>query len=61
MAVSGAAQISDADALGAAIVRYLADEDGRRRMGAQARLVFERERGAVARNMAAIEAVLSSP
>lgn len=57
----GAAQISDADALGAAIARLLADEEGRRRMGAQARLVFERERGAVARNMAAIEAVLSAP
>ena len=54
----GAAQIADADALGATIVKYLADEAARRRMGAQARLVFERERGAVARNMAAIERVL---
>lgn len=56
---SGAAQIADADALGATIVRYLADEAGRKRMGAQARLVFERERGAVARNMAVIEQVLA--
>lgn len=55
----GAAQIADADALGATITRYLSDEDSRHRMGAQARLVFERERGAVGRNMAAIERVLA--
>lgn len=56
----GAVQIGDAEALGAAIVRQLGDETGRRRMGAQARQVFERERGAVARNMAAIETVLAT-
>lgn len=56
----GAVQVADADALGAAIVRQLSDEAARRRMGAQARAVFERERGAVARNMAAIEAVLAA-
>jgi 3-deoxy-D-manno-octulosonic-acid transferase len=55
----GAAQIFDADALGAIIVRFLADEAGRRRMGSQARQVFERERGAVARNIEAIERVLA--
>lgn len=56
----GAMQVADADALGAAIVRQLGDDHGRRRRGAQARQVFERERGAVARNMMAIEAVLAT-
>jgi 3-deoxy-D-manno-octulosonic-acid transferase len=56
----GAVQISDADALGAAIARQLGDESGRRRMGGKARQVFERERGAVARNMDAIETVLTT-
>ncbi|WP_343232002.1 lipid IV(A) 3-deoxy-D-manno-octulosonic acid transferase [Tahibacter amnicola] len=55
----GARQLRDADALGAEIVRLLADERSRLAMGDNARQVFDRERGAVERNLAVIEHVLA--
>jgi 3-deoxy-D-manno-octulosonic-acid transferase len=52
-------QIGDSDALGPAVLRLLGDDRGRLAMGDAARAVFERERGAVGRNMAVIERVLA--
>ena len=58
VAAGGALQIMDGEKLGAEVVRLLGDEGRRLDMGDAARHVFERERGAVERNLAAIERVL---
>ena len=53
-----AVRVADADALGPTVQRLLGDEADRRRRGAAARAVFERERGAVERTMTIIDRVL---
>lgn len=54
----GALQIADGEKLGAEVVRLLGDERRRVEMGEAAKHVFERERGAVERNLEAIEKVM---
>ncbi|MEO8670668.1 MAG: lipid IV(A) 3-deoxy-D-manno-octulosonic acid transferase [Tahibacter sp.] len=58
VSAGGALQIGEADQLAPTVLRLLGDNRKRLAMGEAARDVFERERGAVARNMAAIEQVL---
>ncbi|HET8899155.1 MAG TPA: 3-deoxy-D-manno-octulosonic acid transferase, partial [Rhodanobacteraceae bacterium] len=54
----GAVQFREASQLGGELVVLFGDAALRERMGAAARAVFERERGAMARTMTVIESVL---
>jgi len=58
IAEGGAERIGAADALGGAVQRLLRDPARRGRMGAQARKVFDSERGAVRRVMGLIDGLL---
>ncbi|MCE5233199.1 MAG: lipid IV(A) 3-deoxy-D-manno-octulosonic acid transferase [Mizugakiibacter sp.] len=55
----GALRVPDAAHLGGAVLELLRDPARAAAMGAAARAVFERERGAVARNMALIQRLLA--
>jgi 3-deoxy-D-manno-octulosonic-acid transferase len=58
---AGAAlRIDDADALGATIIRLLADTALRQRLGAAARVAFEREQGGVLRTVEVVQKVLGA-
>ena len=59
VSAGGALEIADGDKLGGEVVRLLGDERRRVDMGEAARHVFERERGAVERNLEAIEKVMT--
>jgi 3-deoxy-D-manno-octulosonic-acid transferase len=57
--VNAALRIADSDELGPAVVRLLSRDVERRSMGEAARMVMERERGAVARTMEIVERVFA--
>lgn len=56
-----ASRVDSARELGAMLLEWLKDDAGRKRMGAAARLTFERERGAVARVMVLVDDLLEHP
>jgi len=59
LAAGAAERVADGPALGDAVVRLLEDEPLRQRMGIAALAAVQRERGAVARNLAAIDHALA--
>lgn len=60
LAEEAALRVADAESLATALQRLMANESQRRAMGAAARHLFERERGAVERTLAIIDRVLSN-
>ena len=60
LAAGAAETVADGEAMGAAVLRLLGDDAARRRMAAVAAATLARERGAVARTMAALGPLLDA-
>jgi 3-deoxy-D-manno-octulosonic-acid transferase len=59
---AGAAlRVADAEELGVTVIELLTDAPKRKRLGAAARLAFEREQGGVLRTLEIVEKVLDAP